>query len=446
MADGLSPELRGGVTHVVGAGMAGLSAALCLAEAGRRVVVWESAGHAGGRVRSFHDAALDRLIDNGSHLILTGNHGVQRFLARAGSSDGLVAAAEASFPMVDLAAQGPGQRFTIRLDPGRLQRWIFDPARRIPGTGPLDLLGGWRLALARPGTTVAEAIRDRGPAWRGFWEPLTLGILNTTPEKGAAQLLWRVMAETFLKGAGPSRPMFAPAGLGAALVEPAVRTLIRHGVDLRLNTRIKGIERADGRAIAIATGQETVAIGAEDSVIIALPPSRLTRLMPEIDAPADDAAILNAHFRVADRAALEHAAPLTGLLGTLGQWIFVREDVVSVTVSAAHETGILDLPRGETAARLWREVAAALRLEGEPVASRIIVEKRATFDQSPSGVARRPALVTSMANVHLAGDATQTGLPATIEGAMRSGEAAASVVLSRDGKCDAKRRVTTARA
>ncbi|MEO0762631.1 MAG: FAD-dependent oxidoreductase, partial [Pseudomonadota bacterium] len=84
-----------GTVHVVGAGLAGLSAALVLAGEGRRVTLWEAAGRAGGRVRSFHDAALDRVIDNGSHLILTGNDGVARFLARAGAPDALSAAPEA---------------------------------------------------------------------------------------------------------------------------------------------------------------------------------------------------------------------------------------------------------------------------------------------------------------------------------------------------------------
>ncbi|MEL6198290.1 MAG: FAD-dependent oxidoreductase, partial [Pseudomonadota bacterium] len=123
--------------------------------------------------------------------------------------------------------------------------------------------------------------------------------------------------------------------------------------------------------------------------------------------------------------------PLTGTLGSLSQWIFVRGDVISVTVSAAQEIGILATPREEIITTLWREVAAALSLrESAPVAARVIVEKRATFDQSPAGVAKRLSAQTWLSNLFLAGDATDTGLPATIEGAVLSGETAAGHVAA----------------
>lgn len=410
--------------------MAGLSAALCLAEQGRAVQLWEAAGHAGGRVRSFHDAVLDRVIDNGSHLILTGNGAVARFRARArAAEDALVAAPQASFPMVDLAASGPARRFTLALNRGPLPWWIASPARRVPGTGVRDYLRGWRLAVAPAHATVADAVRDRGPLWRAFWEPMTLGVLNTTPERGQARLLWRVLAETFARGAGPSRPMFAPGGLDGALVAPAVAQLHALGVPVGFNRMLKAIQRDRGRAQALVVGEERLALGDGDSVILALPPARLRKLMPELDPPGDEGAILNAHFRVADPAAIAHVAPLTGVIGALAQWVFRRGDVLSVTVSAADRLGILATPREEVQSQIWREVRAALGLPDDlGVVGRVIVEKRATFDQSPAGVAQRLGPRTALANVILAGDATDTGLPATIEGALRSGETAAGLV------------------
>ncbi|MEO0760990.1 MAG: FAD-dependent oxidoreductase, partial [Pseudomonadota bacterium] len=338
---------------------------------------------------------------------------------------------EAAFPMVDLEATGAARRFTIRMNHGPIPWWTLIPSRRVPGTGPLALAGGWRLAMAGPGVTVAEAVRDRGPVWRAFWEPLCVGVLNAFPDKAEARLLWRVIRETFLKGAGPSRPMFAPRGLGPALVDPAVARLEAVGARLHLGRPVRAIERAGGRVTALAFADGPVAIGPADAVILALPPSRLRPLMPELDPPADEGAILNAHFRIDRPGALDAAPPLTGVLGGLAQWIFTRDDIVSVTVSAAHDLGIKATPRPELAARLWREVAEALSLgvEDDVVPpSRLIVEKRATFDQSPAGVARRLPAHTALDNLLLAGDATDTGLPATIEGAVRSGETAAAAV------------------
>ncbi|MEO1459724.1 MAG: NAD(P)-binding protein, partial [Pseudomonadota bacterium] len=116
MADGVADEVVAGVAgraaagaraagaagagrvHVVGAGLAGLSAALCLAERGVAVSLHEAAGHAGGRCRSFHDTTLDRVIDNGNHLVLTGNDAVARYLTRAGAAAGLRGALGRALP------------------------------------------------------------------------------------------------------------------------------------------------------------------------------------------------------------------------------------------------------------------------------------------------------------------------------------------------------------
>ncbi|MEO0426592.1 MAG: hydroxysqualene dehydroxylase HpnE [Pseudomonadota bacterium] len=426
MADGSAGSSAEGRVHVVGAGLAGLSAALVAAGSGRQVSIWEAAGHAGGRCRSFHDARLDRVIDNGSHLILSGNEAVQRYLTRAGAPDALVPG-EAAFPMVDIEN---GARFTLRLSKGPIPWWIFSPRSRVPGTRVIDYLGGWRLATAGPHVTVAEAVRGRGPLWRAFWEPLTLAVLNTTPEKGQARLLWRVLQATFLKGAGPSRPLFAPQGLGHALVTPALKKLRSLGAGITFNTVLRGIESDRRSALALDTSDGRMSLGPHDTVILALPPARLTTVLPGVTPPRDDSAILNAHFVVEDAKTLTHCPPLTGVLGSLAHWIFVRGDVVSVTVSAADALGIMATPRDELLRRLWAETCKALALgETEHTSGRIIVEKRATFDQSPKGVAKRLEPITPLRNVFLAGDSTDTGLPATIEGAVLSGETAAQLAL-----------------
>ena len=232
--------------HVIGAGLAGLTTALRLVERGADVRLREGAGQAGGRCRSFEDARLGRRIDNGNHLMLSGNRAVRRLLAATGGQ--LETAPEAAFPFIDLAT---GERWTVRPNAGPLAWWIAAPGRRIPGTGVADYLGGIRLAMAGRGRTVAEAVRGRGAIWRRFWEPLSLAILNMPPERGAAHLLWAVMRETFLRGAGHCRPLFAPDGLGAALVEPALGRLAARGIRPEYNRPLRGIETAGGRAAAL---------------------------------------------------------------------------------------------------------------------------------------------------------------------------------------------------
>ena len=136
--------------HVIGAGMAGLSCAVELVKARQRVVLWEAAAQAGGRCRSFHDATLDRTIDNGNHLILGANPAVFAYLETIDARDGLVGQERAAFPFVDLRT---GERWTVRPNAGPVPWWIMAPGRRVPGSRARHYLAGLALARARDGDT-----------------------------------------------------------------------------------------------------------------------------------------------------------------------------------------------------------------------------------------------------------------------------------------------------
>ena len=313
------------------------------------------------------------------------------------------------------------------MNAGPVPWWVVSPLRRIPGTSLGDYLQGAGLARAKAGQTVADVIPNRGRMWERFWEPLTLAVLNTTPERGEARLLWAAMAETFARGGRQCLPMFAPTGLGNALVAPAEAYLERHGVRVAYQHALKAVEITAGKAtrLRFANGR-SVEIFPQDRVILALPPTRLRAVLPEIEVPKDDAGILNAHFVVEDATITENLAPITGLVNATTHWAFVRGDVISLTISAADRLGLMDADPEELAPKLWAETCIGLGLgEATHTAARINKERRATFDQSSAEAAKRPAARTGIRNLFLAGDATQTGLPATIEGAIRSGETAA---------------------
>ena len=161
-------------------------------------------------------------------------------------------------------------------------------------------------------------------------------------------------------------------------------------------------------------------------VILALPTHPPQRRSPpgSADCRTNSAAILNAHFTVPD-ADLTGCPPITGLVNATTHWVFVRGDVVSLTISAADRLGVMDQAPDDLIPVLWAEATRALDLSGPYTAARINKERRATFDQSPAGTRLRPQPRTPIKNLFLAGDATDTGLPATIEGAIRSGEVAA---------------------
>ena len=172
-----------GQAFIIGAGLSGLSAAVALAKTGVKVTVFESAGQAGGRCRTFFDRTLDREIDNGNHLIMSGNKAALTFLATIGAADAMTGPAEAAYPFVDVKS---GARWRVRLNAGPVPLWIFDSARRVPGTGLFDYVRAARIAAAPKDATVADVVDRSGPLYKTFWEPLTLAVLNTTPEIGSA--------------------------------------------------------------------------------------------------------------------------------------------------------------------------------------------------------------------------------------------------------------------
>ncbi|NBB69544.1 MAG: NAD(P)-binding protein [Alphaproteobacteria bacterium] len=403
--------------HVVGAGIAGLAAATAAATRGVRVVLWEAAPQAGGRCRSFDDARLGRRIDNGNHLVLSGNRATAAYLDRIGGRGEMHEIAPAAYPFVDLAT---GERWTLRPGRGPVPLWLADPARRPPGTRLGELGRGLGLLWAGRRRAAAAVLGD-GTGYARFWDPLVTAVLNTDPAEAAAHLMRPVLLETFARGEPACRPVIARTGLDDALVAPALRLLRDRGAEIRLGARVDGLDLADDGVRALHAAGERVELTPSDGIVLATPPWITAELVPDHAAPAAYSPIVNAHFALAEGGAAPPA--LVGLVGGAAQWIFRRPGLASVTVSAAD--ALVDLPADELARRFWPEVRRALDLGDAPLpAFRIIKEKRATPRQTPAAAARRWPTRTRWRGLALAGDWIDTGLPATIESAVRSGEAA----------------------
>jgi squalene-associated FAD-dependent desaturase len=410
--------------HIVGGGLAGMAAALDLADAGARVRLYEAAPSLGGRCRSFHDTLLDREIDNGGHVVLSANAEVFGYLERIGARRELVGVEPAAFPFLDLAT---GERWTIRPNAGPIPWWIMAPGRRVPGTRASDYAEALQLYFAGERARVAERLDPHGPLYQALWVPLATAVLNTDPREAAAQPLASLLAQTFGRGEAACRPFVAANGLSRAFVEPALIALARLGVSVERGKPLDAIDVWNGRATALHFADERVECR-DACVLLAVPPHALQRLIPELAIPADCAPIVNAHYRLDRPAELPGGLPILGLVGGNAQWLIARGDVVSVTVSAADS--LVDRPPEALAALLWRDVAAALEMPALPVPpARTIKERRATLRLTPAQENRRPGPTTATLNLFLAGDWTQTGVPPTIEGAIRSGRRAARAIL-----------------
>ncbi|MFC0385121.1 hydroxysqualene dehydroxylase HpnE [Muricoccus vinaceus] len=410
--------------HVVGAGLAGLSAAVTLVEAGARVVLTDSARQAGGRCRSYHDAQLGMVVDNGNHLVLSGNPAVARYLRAIGAENRLAGPDRAEFDFLDVPS---GARWAVRPNDGPLPWWIMAPHRRVPGTTARDYLALAALLRRHPGRRIDEVMACRGPLWDRLLRPLLVSVLNTAPEEGSADLAGAVLRESLAKGGLASRPRIATPTLDAAFVEPALARLREAGAEIRLGRRLRALGLGEGRVTGLHFADGAVPLGPADTVVLAVPPWAAQEFLPGLTAPDEFRPIVNAHFAIAPPPG---APTMIGLIGGTAEWVFAFPDRLSVTVSAAdHLMEAEDLP-----VRLWADVAAAHGLSGPVPPHRIVKERRATFAATPAQAARRPPARTAWANLSLAGDWTDTGLPATIEGALRSGQAAAALALSTNGR------------
>jgi squalene-associated FAD-dependent desaturase len=406
--------------HIIGAGLAGLAAAVALSKRGRRVIVHEATSFAGGRCRSYHDAALDMTIDNGNHLLLSGNHAALGFLRDIGAAHRLPMPPQAAFDFIDLKTR---ERWTLRMNAGRVPWWILDSGRRVPGTLALDYLKLAPLLFPPAGKPIGEVIDCGGTLYARLVEPLLLAALNIAPPLGSAKLAGAVIRETLAAGGAACRPLIAREGLGTTLIEPALACLTQQGGELRLGHQLHALQFSDDAVTALDFGADSIGLDQDDTVILAVPPYAATALVPGLKAPTEFRAIVNAHFRIDPPAGLP---PILGVINATTEWIFAFEGRLSVTISAGDR--LIDMPRENLARMIWDEVKAATGLSAALPPWQIVRERRATFAATPAQDARRPGPVTRWRNLVLAGDWTATGLPATIEGAIRSGNRAADLL------------------
>jgi hydroxysqualene dehydroxylase len=409
-----------GTVHIIGAGLAGLSAAVRLTSAGRSVVVHEATAFAGGRCRSYHDAAVGMTIDNGNHLLLSGNHAALGYLHSIGAVERLAGPPRAEFSFVDLKSR---ERWTLRFNDGRVPYWVFDPARRVPGTRVLDYLPLARLLFAPAGKTVGEVIACQGVLYRRLVEPLILAALNIDAPQGSARLAGAIIRETLAAGGRACRPLIAREGLGTTLIEPALSYLERHGAIVRMEHQLRAMRFANEAVMGLDFGGDSIAVNANDAVVLAVPPYAAAPLVDGLEVPTEFRAIVNAHFRIDPP---PEAPPILGVVNGTVEWIFAFPGRLSVTISAGDR--LIDSPREELAKTIWNEVASITGLPAALPPWQIVRERRATFAATPAQDAKRPSAKTQWRNLVLAGDWTQTGLPATIEGAIRSGNRAADII------------------
>jgi hydroxysqualene dehydroxylase len=404
--------------YIIGAGLSGLSAAVWLAANGIQVEVIEAASTAGGRCRSYDDPQLGMTIDNGNHLILSGNSSAFKYLKTIGSEAKFTGPNEAEFAFHEIPT---GKKWTVKPNDGVVPWWIFDRKRRVPDTRARDYLSF--LPLIGSGPRAAAQLRQRDDMlWRRMLRPVLLATLNTEPETAAPQLITAILLGTLGRGGQACHPRVAWPTLSAAFVDPALRFVTQRGGKFRFGKRLSDLSFDGRRVVGLGFSDGPVSVARDDGVIVAVPAWTAKSLVPGIMAPDDHRAIVSTHFALARP---DETPVITGVVGGTAEWIFGFPDRISVTISNADR--LIESDREEIAKACWSDVAQALNISRQMPPWQVIKERRATFAATPNQDRKRGGAVTAWDNLFLAGDWTATGLPATIEGAIRSGRRAAKL-------------------
>ena len=438
---------------VIGAGFAGLSAASRLAGRGARVLVLEARSRLGGRATAFTDRETGELVDNGQHVMLGCYADTLAFLDEIGAGGNVSVQPQLSVSMID--RRGRRSRLTcpttlpppLHLVAGVLEWEALSWRDRIAAfamTTPLKLAyresqPGARRRAASPGETVENwLIRNRQtPTIREMlWNPLALAALNQSPAKASAPPFARVLGEMFggdARGAAivlPTRP------LHQMYAEPARAYIESRGGTVRTGATAKARIGAGGE-VSIENNRERWTAAA---VIAAVPWYALPELF--VSAPAPLAGVIENARRMEsspivtvnlwfDRPVIDE--PFLGLPGRAMQWVFDKQAVFGGTAShlslvSSGAGPMVERSNEDVIAEAHRELVEALPdvRAARLVRATVIREPRATFSLAP-GQPLRPAAETGIRGFYLAGDWTDTGLPATIESAVRSGHRAADL-------------------
>jgi squalene-associated FAD-dependent desaturase len=401
---------------VIGAGYAGMAAAVSLAQRGAAAVVFESGPVPGGRARRVQ--IRGETLDNGQH-ILIGAYGTLFALMR---TVGVPADAVLRVPLELRYADGVSLRRMFLPEPFGLLAGLL-AARGLPWR---DRLGAVRFmrALRAQGFRLAEdcsvaALLSRhgqdGRIGHYLWKPLCVSALNTPPERASARVFLTVLRDTLGGEAEASDLILPRVDLSRLFPEPAAAWLAAHGGELRCASPVRslGALRAQFDAVIVATG-----------------PHQLKALAPELAVEFEYQPITTCYLQYPQPVRLPF--PMLGLAQGLVQWVFDRERLngergrLAAVISAQGDHQ--QMTQAELAQACHREIARALGPLPAPQWSRVIAEKRATIAVA-QGVAR-PALETPLPGVYLAGDYTDPDYPPTLEAAARSGVRAAERALA----------------
>lgn len=445
---------------IVGGGWAGLAAAVKLSSQGIPVTLLESAKQFGGRARrsAFKpNVVLDKgidsnhlAVDNGQHILIGAYRSTLSLLKTIGVSERKLFRRHALYMHMLKQQEKP-----LRLKVGRLPAPIHLITGLLTATGlsRADKISALRFSreLARihyqlkqdvSCKDLFEAHQQSERLVSAIWEPLCLAALNTQISEASAQLFLYTIRDSFSVNRSDSDYLFPRHDLGSVFPEPAIDYIERQGGHVRLAARVEQLHFQDNQLVGVSLEDERIDTR---HAILATSFSGSCRLMrghPLLDPLCDDLSklqtnpICTVYLHYPERVSM--GREITGFLSSVSQWAIDRSlcgnpGLIGVVISADGQH--MALNNEQLAQRVIEEMAAFFPKWPKPVDCMVVREKNATFKSTVQSNQLRPDNKTPVNGLYLAGDYTHTGLPATLEGSLRSGLRSAELLaqqLSRE--------------
>jgi squalene-associated FAD-dependent desaturase len=434
---------------IIGGGFSGLAAAVTLSERGENVVLLEARAHLGGRAYSFIDSKTGDTVDNGQHLFMGCYRHTISFLEKIGTLDRLKFQPH---PRVDFLDRAFGlTSFDCPDLPAPIN--VLAGLFRLKGLTTGDKLRALNIGKAirassngvmRNGFTVTEWLDHHKQSERikeRFWYPMAVATLNESPEIASARMMRVVLKEAFSGNRANANIGISRVGLSDLYTIAAKDFILSRGGSVETNAQVKNfvIENGRARAVLLKDGRLIDA----DYFISAVTPQALIKLLPDKIGAGEFAELsrlesspiisINLWF---DRSIIDRE--FVGLLGTKTQWLFNKAKISADASGSNHLAIIISAARNFVERRKDALVELAVSELGELIPearwarllhSVVVKEREATLSHTVESDSLRPGPRTSITNLILAGDWTQTGLPATIESAVMSGNIAADCVV-----------------
>lgn len=428
---------------IVGAGWAGLATAVALTHAGKSVTVFESARQIGGRARRVPFQNLS--VDNGQHLFIGAYHETLSIMETIGV-DVPKALLRQQLQLISkyqdgktLALKAPRIPAPLHLLWGLLTAQGLKPEERWAA-----IRFGLKLRLGQlqlqQDISVTDLLHHHGQPDslnEAFWYPLCLAIMNTQPQEASAEIFIRVLEDAFLHQQQDSNLLYARTDLSEILPEPAVDYIEQHGSQVQLGQRITRLEIEADRITGVWSNDQ---FHAAEHIVLATPPYATAPLLTPFPLLTELASglqrfqyepICSVYLKYPE--AVQLPVAMLGMLGSVGQWAFDRRlcgqaGLIAVVISSS---GIhMTWPNTQLVETISTELANLFPTWPQPIKTQVIREKRATFASLININQSRPTNLTKVKGLWLAGDFTQTGYPATLEGAVRSGVQCARQIVN----------------